>query len=86
MFIDAEAYAIMLDSGSPITIAGFDLCVGDIGIDRYELAYLASGSKVAKFLTEATAELLNFNIKTRGVHMVDLPDAVAVAVALWRKL
>ncbi len=86
VFIDAEAYAIMLDSGSPITIAGFDLCVGDIGIDRYELAYLASGSKVAKFLTEATAELLNFNIKTRGVHMVDLPDAVAVAVALWPEI
>ncbi len=83
VFIDAEAYAVMLDSGSPITNAGFDLCVGDIGIYRYELAYLASGSKVAKFLAEATTELLNFNLKTRGVHMVDLPDAVAVAVALW---
>ena len=83
VFIDAEAYALMLDSGSPITIAGFDLCMGNIGLDRYELSYLESGSPVAKFLTQATSVILQFNIDTRGVHMVDLPDAVAMAAALW---
>ncbi len=83
VFIDAEAYALMLDSGSPITIAGFDLCTGNIGLDRYELSYLETGSPAAKFLTRATSVLLQFNIDTRGVHMVDLPDAVAMAAALW---
>ena len=83
VFIDAEAYALMLDSGSPITIAGFDLCTGNIGLDRYELSYLETGSPAANFLTRATSVLLQFNIDTRGVHMVDLPDAVAMAAALW---
>ena len=83
VFIDAEAYELMLDCGSPITIAGFDLCTGNIGLDRYELAYLESGSPVAKFLTQATSVILQFNIDTRGEHMVDLPDAVAMAAALW---
>lgn len=83
VFIDAEAYALMLDSGSPVTIAGFDLCVGNIGLDKIELGYLAGGTEPAKFLEKATRELLQFNLRTRNVHMIDLPDAVAMAVALW---
>ena len=83
VFIDAEAYALMLDSKAPVTIAGFDLCVGDIGLDLKELAHLEKGSVAGKFLYEATKELLEFNKRTRGVSMVDLPDAVAMAIALW---
>ncbi len=83
VFIDAEAYSLMLDCGSPITIAGFDLCVGGIGLDKYELSYLSQGNDVAKFLVEATKVILQFNLDTRGVHMVDLPDAVAMAAAIW---
>lgn len=83
VYIDAEAYALMLDSGSPITIAGFDLCEGEIGLDQEELARLAAGSTEGKFLKAATTELMKFNQRTRDVSMVDLPDAVAMAAALW---
>ena len=83
VFIDAEAYALMLDAGVPITIAGFDLCVGNIGLDTEELGQLAKGSESGRFLSEATKVLLEFNRQTRGVSMVDLPDAVAMAAALW---
>jgi purine nucleosidase len=83
VFIDAEAYSLMLDAGVPVTIAGFDLCVGDIGLDENELAHLAKGGEAGKFLCEATKVLLEFNKQTRGVAMVDLPDAVAMAAALW---
>ena len=83
VFIDAEAYALMLESGSPITIAGFDLCMGNIGLDQQELTYLETRGAEAKFLKAATTELLKFNQRTRGVSMVDLPDAVAMAAALW---
>ena len=83
VFIDAEAYALMLDLEIPVTIAGFDLCAGNIGLDRYELSYLAHGSKPAQFLEQATSKLLQFNLDTRGVHMVDLPDAIAMAAAVW---
>ena len=83
VYIDAEAYALMLDSGSPITIAGFDLCMGNIGLDQQELAYLETRGAEAKFLKAAATELLKFNQRTQGVSMVDLPDVVAMAVALW---
>ena len=83
VFIDAEAYALMLDCGIPVTIAGFDLCTGNIGLDRYELSYLKTGSPAAQFLERATSKLLQFNLDTRGVHLVDLPDAIAAAAAVW---
>lgn len=73
----------MLDLEIPVTIAGFDLCAGNIGLDRYELSYLAHGFKPAQFLEQATSKLLQFNLDTRGVHMVDLPDAIAMAAAVW---
>ena len=83
VFIDAEAYSLMLQAGAPVTIAGFDLCMGNIGVDEDELAKLSNGSEAGRFLSEATKVLLEFNKRTRGVSMVDLPDAVAMAAALW---
>ncbi|MCL2549017.1 MAG: nucleoside hydrolase, partial [Symbiobacteriaceae bacterium] len=83
VFIDAEAYSLMLAAGVPVTIVGFDLCLGEIGLDEEELAYLESQGKAGLFLSEATKVLLEFNRQTRGVSMVDLPDAIAMAVALW---
>ena len=83
VFIDAEAYALMLDAGAPATIIGFDMCMGDIGLSVDELSALAKGGEAGRFLCEATKVLLAFNERTRGVSMVDLPDAVAMAAALW---
>ena len=83
VFIDAEAYALMLECGAPVTIAGFDMCVGNIGIDRAELEALSHGSKAGQFLEKATKKLLQFNLETRNQYMVDLPDAIAMAAALW---
>ena len=83
VFIDAEAYALMLGCGIPVTIAGFDLCTGSIGLDRYELAYLSNSTPAGTFLERATSRLLQFNLDTRGVHLVDLPDAIAIAAAVW---
>ncbi|MBQ2774939.1 MAG: nucleoside hydrolase [Clostridia bacterium] len=83
VFIDAEAYAVMLESGIPITIAGFDLCTGKTGLGKKELAALAGGNKIGKFLERATSQLLQFKLNTRQTYMVDLPDALAMAAALW---
>lgn len=83
VFIDADAYKVMLDLGVPTTIIGFDMCVGEIGLDEAELLALSKGNEAGKFLEQATKVILQFNYDTRGVHMVDLPDAVALAAAAW---
>ncbi len=83
VFIDAEAYAVMLDLGVPTTIIGFDMCEGEIGLDETELLALSHGNEAGKFLEQATKVILQFNLDTRAAHMVDLPDAVALASAVW---
>jgi len=83
VFIDAEAYAVMLDSGIPITIAGFDICLGECSLGKKELSLFASGSKAGRFLEKATSKLLKFNYETLGSYEVALPDAIAMAAALW---
>ncbi len=83
VFIDAEAYAVMLDCGVPITIAGFDLCRESVAISKDVLASFSKGNKAGRFLERATSQLLQFNYETRGIEIVDLPDALAMAAALW---
>ncbi len=83
VFIDAESYKAMLDSGIPITIIGFDLCLGESALNKAELEKLAAGGAVGKFAVDCTTELLKFNLKVSGKHQIDLPDAVAFGVALW---
>ncbi len=83
VFIDAEAYALMLEAGIPITIVGFDMCGGSIGLDKSKLETIAAGNEAGRFLEKATREILQFYLRTRGQHVVELADSVAMAVALW---
>lgn len=83
VFIDAEAYAVMLDCGVPVTIAGFDICLGSAEIDKAALIAYANGNKAGRFLERATSKLLEFNFDSRGEYLIALPDAIAMAAALW---
>lgn len=83
VFIDAEAYAVMLDCGVPVTIAGFDICLGSAEIDKSALIAYANGNKAGRFLERATSKLLEFNFDSRGEYLIALPDAIAMAAALW---
>lgn len=86
VYIDAESYAIMLNSGIPVTIAGFDLCVGTPELDKFERVLMANGNEAGRFLEKATRKVLKFNQETRGDDLVDIPDAVAMATCVWNDL
>lgn len=84
VYVDADAYSIMLKAGIPMTIIGFDLCGGDAAFNKDELTFLAShSSPQADFITKCTNNLLKYNLKLTGDHIVDLADAVAMGVVLW---
>lgn len=83
VYVDADSYAVMLTSGIPITIIGFDLCLGPAAMQREDLEFLKNASKAGAFVAECTTALLNYNLQKRGEYFVDLPDAVAMGVALW---
>ncbi len=86
VYIDAESYKIMLDSGIPITIIGFDLCLGDSALNKADLEKLSDGGEIGKFVVGCTTALLNYNLSKHGKHQVDLPDAVAIGVAIWEDI
>lgn len=84
VYVDAEAYSVMLNSGIPITIIGFDVCLGDAALNKSDMEMLmSSGRKEAEFAVMCNKALLDYNLKGRGKHIVDLPDAVAMGIVLW---
>lgn len=83
VYVDAEAYKIMLDFGLPLTIIGFDICLGDSAFDRDDLEKLKNGNTCGKFIYECTKALHKFNLDCGNGDFVDLADAAAMGVVLY---
>lgn len=83
VFVDAESYAYFLESGIPITIIGFDLCLGKTAFWKEDLDEMAQSGPVGQFVTDCTKVLLSYNLRAKNEYNIDLPDAVAMGVALW---
>ena len=86
VYVDAEAYQILLGAGIPLTIAGFDLCLGDTALTRADLETLAGGNAVMRFMEKATSALVSFNKRNGHGTFADLPDAVAMGCVLWPEM
>ncbi|QQZ10312.1 nucleoside hydrolase [Heyndrickxia vini] len=87
VFVDAEAYSIMMKSGIPITIIGFDICLGEASWNREDMKLLMESQKEeAMFAVQCNRCLLEYNLQAIGGHFVDLPDAVAMGVVLWEDI
>ncbi|MFS0605294.1 nucleoside hydrolase [Peribacillus frigoritolerans] len=84
VYVDAEAYSIMMKSGIPISIIGFDICLGEAAWNREDMEFLMESQKEeAVFAVQCNRSLLEYNLQASGGHFVDLPDAVAMGVVLW---
>lgn len=84
VYVDAEAFDLVLNSKVPMTIIGYDMCTGDAALNKEEVTELkASENKVGKFAIECCNLLLEYNIKRNNGYFLDLPDPIAMAVALW---
>lgn len=86
VYVDAEAYQVILQSQIPLTIIGFDLCIGDAAWNKQDMQRIASSGTVGKFAVTCNQELLNYNLRNSRSYVVDLPDAVAMGVALWEDI
>ncbi len=82
VFVDAESYAILLESGISVTIAGFDLCLGDAALTPNDFIELST-TPLGKFIVDCNKKRLSQNEELTGTPFVDLPDAVAMAAAIW---
>jgi len=83
MYVDAEAASIVLRSGMPITLVGWDASLGKSFIGEEDIRDLTSRkSPIADFCVRCNRSLQEFNRERFGKNGFDLPDPVAVAVAI----
>lgn len=87
VYADAEAYSILLNAGVPLTIIGFDICLGNAALNKSDIDFLlSSDKKEAIFSIKCNQALIEFNLQRFNEYIIDLPDAVAMAVALWKDI
>lgn len=82
VYADAESYVPLLRSSVPKTIIGFDVCLEN-HFEEADIDRLYKKSKLGKFLAECNSTLVQYNQERMSCKILDLPDAVALAVALW---
>ncbi len=81
--VDPEAAAMVFASGMPVTMVGWDVSRKAAGFVPEELAALrAIGTARAEFAVDILAALRRFMIAIAGHDAIDLPDPIAMAVAL----
>jgi purine nucleosidase len=83
-YVDAEALRIVLGSGVPIFLVGWDASQGAAFIDQDDINFLSgTGSPIAAFCVRCNQTLKQYNQGQWGKQGFDLPDPVAVAAAIY---
>jgi purine nucleosidase len=83
VWADPEAAKVVLHSGAPVTMVGWELTWGDMQLKVEERNHLrASGSRCAEFAVDCTRKLVEVYERLFGMSSIGLPDAIAVAVAI----
>lgn len=83
---DPEAARIVFRSGAPLTMVGIELCRGEAVLSAEDQQRLrALGTKHAAFVLDING-FLQSAVARFGIKGIDLPDPVAMAVALDRRV
>lgn len=81
VYADPESYSILLNSGIPLTIAGFDICLS-AAWNQQDIDEIKNYGPIGAFAIASNSKLLAYNDVKWHKVMIDLPDAVAMACAL----
>jgi purine nucleosidase len=83
LWFDPHAAAIAFASGLPIEMVGWELCRGPAGFDATEQAEVrALDTELAHFAIDCNAKAIAAIAEQSGSDTLELPDPVAMAVAL----
>ncbi len=83
LWVDPEAAKIVFDSGAPIEMVGWDIARKFAVFDSADAAAIrAIGTPVANFCVDIQRQLIAYVESISGLRQFDLPDPVAMAVAL----
>ena len=83
IWVDPEAAKIVFESGMPITMIGWDISRKYAVFDANDAAALrALDTPLARLSVDIQAKLTNFAHNETGLAGFDLPDPIAMAIAL----
>lgn len=84
VYVDAEAFGLVLQAGVPITLVGWDVSMGTTFITADDIDYLlGTGSRSAEFCVRCNQSLKEFNWQRLAKIGFDLPDPATVAAAVY---
>lgn len=83
MWVDPDAAKIVLHSGMPITMVGWEICMrfGLIGPKEYELIE-SMGTREAEFFIAVNRQVRRFMREKRGIDATSCPDSITMAIVL----
>jgi purine nucleosidase len=83
IWVDPEAARIVIRSGLPVLLVGWEHCRGEANLDDREMAELrALGTPYAEFALDCNRQAIQTNREWLGEPGLSLPDPVTMAVAL----
>ena len=83
IWVDPEAAKIVFESGMPITMVGWDISYRFATFDAQDSAQLrAIGTPLAAFCVDIQSVLNSYALQETQLAGFDLPDPIAMAVAL----
>lgn len=82
-WVDPEAAQIVMHSGLPIELVGWQLCRGEAVLDQKDIAHvLCFDTQLARFAIEANSHARTALKTQTGEDGICLPDPVAMSIAL----
>src|SRR6202048_1435219 len=83
IWVDPEAARIVVHSGLPLEMVGWQLCCGDAVLHQEDIdRVLALKNPVAEFAIRCNSTALEAFFKQTGQRGISLPDPVAMGIAL----
>ena len=83
LWVDPDASAAVIDAGVPTELVGWEHCRGDAMLSHQEMAAVkAFDTPIAHFSIDCNSTAVEASLKQSGARGLELPDPVAMAVAL----
>jgi purine nucleosidase len=79
---DAEAAKIVLESGLPLFLVGWDACLDEAMLNEDELRRLRKSGPLGRFAVDCNRRLMELNTERFGRPCLDMADPAAMAAAL----
>jgi purine nucleosidase len=87
MWVDPEAAKIVFDSGIPMTMVGWEICMRHAILTGPEVDRVAElDTKEGRFFTSVNGHVREFMKKVEGVDGVSCPDTITIAIVLNEKV